>query len=300
LHLLIEAMPPLDRYNIAKRKRRLAMRKFTVLAAFLAGCASTPPAPTAAQKSELAPTGTLRVAVFTGNPVLGTVDKSSGEVGGTTATLGRALADAAGVPVKITGYAAIAKMVEDAKTGAWDVAVVAFDPSRRNVLEFAPPHIVVDLTFMVAPVSGIHSVPEADRPGVRIAAAKGAATTLFLQRSLKSAHVVQADNETAAFALIKEGKVEAYAQNRYLLLGLARDLPGARVLDDRFSAAEMCMVVPHGRVAALAYVSEFVERSKRSGTVQRAIDDSKLSGVSVAPAAAPAAMENAITPGRGY
>jgi polar amino acid transport system substrate-binding protein len=276
------------------------MRKFTALAVFLAGCASAPPVPTAAQKSELAPTGTLRVAVFTGNPVLGSVDKSSGEVGGTTAALGRSLAEAAGVPAKITGYGAIAKMVDDAKTGEWDVAVVAYDPSRRGVLEFAPPHIVVDLTYMVAPGSAIRSVPDADRPGVRIAAARGAATTLFLQRSLKSAQVVQADNETAAFALIREGKAEVYAQNRYLLLALARELPGARVLDDRFSAAEMCLVLPKGRVNALAFVSDFVERSKRSGTVQRAIDESKLLGVTVAPAAPPAASEKLNTPGGGY
>src|SRR5215475_12636463 len=190
------------------------MRRTIVLAVFLAaGCASAPPAPTAAQKSELAPTGTLRVAVFTGNPVLGTVDKASGEVGGTTATLGRSLADAAGVPVKITGYAAIAKMVEDAKTGAWDVAVVAYDPARKGVVDFAPPHIVVDLTYLVAPGSTIRSIPEADKPGVHIAAAKGAATTLFLQRTLKSAQVMQADNEPAAFNLVKEGKAQVYAQN---------------------------------------------------------------------------------------
>src|SRR5499427_7389671 len=275
------------------------MRKFTALAVFLAGCAGAPPAPTSAQKSELAPTGALRVAVFTGNPVLGTLDKASGEVGGTTATLGRALADAAGVPVKIIGYSAIAKMVDDAKTGEWDVAVVAFDPARSGVLEFAPPHIVVDLTYLVAPGSSIRSVPDADRPGVHIAAAKGAATTLYLQRTLKSAQVLQADNEPAAFNLVKEGKAQVYAQNRYLLLGRVDELPGSRVLDDRFSAAEMCLVLPKGRANALAYVSEFVEQSKRSGTVQRAIDDARLRGVSVAPAVVPP-KESVITPGRGY
>jgi polar amino acid transport system substrate-binding protein len=268
----------------------------TVFTVFLAGCASAPPAPTPAAKAQLAPTGTLRVAVFTGNPVLGTLDKASGEVSGTTATLGRALAKAAGVPAKVVGYSAIAKMVDDAKTGEWDVAVVAFDPARRNVVEFAPPHIVVDLTYLVAPGSTIRSVPEADKPGVSIAAAKGAATTLFLQRTLKAAQVVQADNEPAAFGLIKEGKAQAYAQNRYMLLGLADGLPGARVLEDRFSAAEMCIVVPKGRTAALDYVSEFVEAAKKSGTVQHAIDEAKLRGVTVAPAAA---KEN-ITPGGGY
>ncbi|HTQ73196.1 MAG TPA: transporter substrate-binding domain-containing protein [Burkholderiales bacterium] len=271
------------------------MRKFTALAVFLAGCASAPPAPTPQQKSELAPTGTLRVAVFTGNPVLGSRDKETGEVSGTTATLGRALAQRAGVPAKIVGYSAIAKLVEDAKAGEWDVAVVAFDPSRRNVLEYAPPHIVVDLTYLVAPGSTIRSVPDADRPGVSIAAARGAATTLFLERTLKSARVVQAENEPAAFALLREGEAQAYAQNRYLLLGLAGGVPGSRVLEDRFSAAEMCLVVPKGRAAALAYVTGFVEDAKRSGTVQRAIDEAKLRGVSVAPA-----VKENITPGGGY
>ena len=271
----------------------------SLLALAIAGCASAPPAPTPAQKSELAPTGTLRVAVFTGNPVLGTADKASGEVRGTTASMGRALAQAAGVPVKVVGYSAIAKMVEDAKTGEWDVAVVAFDPARKNVVEFAPPHIVVDLTYLVAPGSAIRNVPEADKPGVSIAAAKGAATTLFLQRTLKSAQVMQADNEPAAFGLIRDGKAQVYAQNRYMLLGLVDSLPGARVLEDRFSAAEMCLVVPKGRGAALAYVSAFVEQSKRSGAVQRAIDEAKLRGVSVAPAAA-AETSAPMTPGRGY
>ena len=38
-----------------------------------------------------------------------------------------------------------------------------------------------------------------------------------------------------------------------------------------------------GLNAALAYVSEFVEQSKKSGTVSRAIETAKLRGVSVAP-----------------
>jgi polar amino acid transport system substrate-binding protein len=253
------------------------------LTIFLAAGCATPPAPTPAAKAELVPTGTLRVAVFTGNPVLGTRDKASGEVTGTTVTMGRALAERAGVPAKIIEYTAIAKLVEDAKTGGWDVAVVAYDPARRPVLDFAPPHIVVDLTFLVAPGSPIRTVAEADRAGVNIAAARGAATTLFLQGTLKEAQVVQAENEPAAFNLIKEGKAQAYAQNRYMLLGLADNFPGSRVLDDRFAAAEMCIVLPKRHPAALAYVSEFVEQSKKSGTVQRAIDSAGLRGVRVAP-----------------
>ena len=103
------------------------------LAAFLAACATTPPATAPGVRAELAPTGTLRVAVFTGNPVLGSRDRASGEVTGTTVTMGRALAARADVPARIIEYTAIAKLVEDAKTGEWDIAVVAFDPARRTL-----------------------------------------------------------------------------------------------------------------------------------------------------------------------
>jgi hypothetical protein len=45
------------------------------------------------------------------------------------------------VSATLIEYTAVAKMVEDARTGAWDIAVVAFDPGRRAVPDFAPPHM---------------------------------------------------------------------------------------------------------------------------------------------------------------
>ena len=233
--------------------------------AIMTGCADTPSSlildPVA--RIELAPTGTLRVAVFTGNPVIGSKDKTTSTLTGTTVELGRALSTQAGVPATFIEYTAVARMVEDAKTGAWDIAVVAYDPARLGVLDFAPPHITVDLTYLVARGSAIRSVGDADQPGVKIAAARGAATALYLERTLRQAAVVAADNEPAAFSLIKDGKAQAYAQNRYMLIGLAEGLPGARVLDDRFAVAEMCIVLPKGRPAALEYVGAFVGEARK-------------------------------------
>ena len=45
----------------------------------------------------------------------------------------------------------------------------------------------------------------------------------------------------------------------------------------------MSIALPNGRPAALAYVREFVEQSKKSGTAQHAIETAKLRGVRVAP-----------------
>ena len=177
------------------KKLHTLLALFAVIA--LAGCAGTPPAPGPIAQKDLAPTGTLRVAVFTCNPVLGT--KKDGQLAGTTVAMGRALAQSAGVPVQLIEYTAVAKLVEDAKAGAWDVASVAYDPARRDVLEFAPPHVVVDLTDMLAPGSAIQSAAAVDAPDVNVAAARGAATTLYLERTLKQAKVIAADNEPAAF-----------------------------------------------------------------------------------------------------
>ena len=68
-----------------------------------------------------------------------------------------------------------------------------------------------------------------------------------------------------------------------MLIGLASSLPGARVLDDRFAVAEMCMVLPKGRPAALKYVAAFVSQAKKSGVISRAIEAAGLRGVAVAP-----------------
>jgi polar amino acid transport system substrate-binding protein len=263
--------------------------------AIAAGCAQTPPAPSPEArapapspeaKAQLAPSGTLRVAVLTSNPIIGAKDASSGELKGTTVELGRALAASAGVPARMIEYAAIPKLMEDAGTNAWDVAVVAIDPARRSLVDFAPAHLAADgfLTILVPPGSSARTMADFDRPGMRVAAVKNAAPLMILERTLKNAKVVAADNENEAFGLMRDGKAEGYAQNRFMLRARAQTLPGSRLLDDAFSGLRLAFALPKNRPAAAQYVAVFVEDAKKSGEVQRAIDKAGLAGeVKVAP-----------------
>ncbi len=260
----------------------------TILAAvsslfFVAGCAQT--APSAEERSQLAPGGTLRVAVLTSNPIIGGKD-AAGELKGTTVELGRALGAAAGVPVRAIEYTAIPKLMEDAATGAWDVAVVAIDPARRALVEFAPPHLAADgfLTILVPGGSPARTMADFDKPGMRVAAVKNAAPLMILERTLKEAKVVAADNENQAFGLMRDGQADGYAQNRFMLRARAQTLPGSRLLDDAFSGLSLAFALPKGRPAASRYVAKWVEEAKASGAVQRAIDAAGLQGeVKVAP-----------------
>ena len=251
---------------------------------FAAGCSQSPTKPSAEARAQLAPTGALRVAVLTSNPIIGSKDVSG--LKGTTVDLGRALAAGAGVPATMIEYTAIPKLMEDANAGVWDVAVVAIDPARRSIVDFSPPHLAADgfLTILVPGNSPARTMADFDKPGMRVAAVKNAAPLMILQRTLKNAQVVSADNENAAFALMKDGQAEGYAQNRFMLRARAQTLPGARLLDDAFSGLSLAFALPKNRPAAAQYVADWIEQAKTSGAVQRAIDAAGLQGeVKVAP-----------------
>jgi polar amino acid transport system substrate-binding protein len=256
-------------------------------AALIGGCAQKPVEPTSQATKQLAPTGTLRVAVLTSNPIIGAKDARSGELTGTTVTLARALAERAGVQVRMIEFTAIPVLMAQAGAGLWDVAVIAIDPARRSVVDFAPAHLAADgfLTVLVPPGSTARVMADIDQPGKRIAAVRAAAPLMILERTLKEARVVAADNENAAFALMRDGQAEGYAQNRFMLRARAATLPGSRVLEDAFAGLRLAFALPRDRPEAAKFVAEFVEEAKRTGAVQRAIDAAGMTGeVSVAPA----------------
>jgi polar amino acid transport system substrate-binding protein len=81
-------------------------------------------------RSDLAPTGKLRVGVNYGNPVLAIKDPDSGELTGVVVDLARELGRRTGLAVELVGFESAGKMVEALQAGAWDVAFLAVDPGR--------------------------------------------------------------------------------------------------------------------------------------------------------------------------
>jgi polar amino acid transport system substrate-binding protein len=80
--------------------------------------------------------------------------------------------------------------------------------------------------------------------------------------------------------------VDAVAASRETLAGLATQLPGARVLEGSFHVGEgVAVAVPKNRLAALGFVSDFIETAKATGVVRRAFDNAGFKDAVVAPAA---------------
>jgi hypothetical protein len=157
------------------------------------------------------------------------------------------------------------------------------DASRNSEIDFSPPVLQFDFTYLVPVDSEIHSVSDADRPGVRIVVVRNHASTLCLNRLRKQAELVEVETPEAAFSLLLLGRVDAWASTRPALLEYSAKLAGSRVLGDYFGANFTAMTIPKGHRGRLAYIREFVEEAKSSGLVHRAILRSGWRGVHVAP-----------------
>jgi polar amino acid transport system substrate-binding protein len=241
---------------------------------------------TAALRSELAPTGTLRVGLNYGNFLLVLKDDAGGAPRGIAPDLARELGRRVGAPVEFVRYEQAGTMADAVTSGAWDVAFLAAEPARANVIAFTAAYLEIEAGYLVPPGSPIRTIEEVDRPGVRIAVANKAAYDLYLSRTLKHAELVRAEGIPGSYDLFVAQKLDALSGLKPRLLMDVERLPGARILDGRFTAIQQGVGTPVARAAAAAYLRAFVEEIKSTGLVAQAIARHGVRGVNVAPSAA--------------
>src|SRR5512141_3255578 len=141
-------------------------------------------------RSDIAPTGKLRVGINYGNPVLATRDPVSGELRGVAVDLARELGTRTGLPIELVAFESAGKMVDAVKAGAWDVAFLAVDPGRADEIDFTEPYVEIEGTYLVPAGSPLRAITDVDREGVRIGISSKSAYDLFLSRSLQRAQLV--------------------------------------------------------------------------------------------------------------
>jgi polar amino acid transport system substrate-binding protein len=234
---------------------------------------------------QLAPTGTLRIAVAVApSPSAQFAIKDGDGFKGVAVTLGQALAKKLGVPAVILPHAGSGDIQNSSADNKWDVAFLPVDDERKKFVDFGNAYHLLQSTFLVAPSSKLQSVKDADAAGVGIGGVANTATFRAATKSTPKATHIEFKGVDIATAAMNEGKIEAIALSRESLGGLQTKVPGSRVLPDAFLNSTTAVCVPKGKPAALAYASEFIEEAKASGLVRRALDEMGLTSSIVAPA----------------
>ncbi|HTK35896.1 MAG TPA: transporter substrate-binding domain-containing protein [Caulobacteraceae bacterium] len=233
----------------------------------------------------LAPTGRLRAAINLGNSVLAQKDPVTGQLGGASVALATELAHRLGVPLDPVLYASAGKVVEDLNAGVWDVAFMAAEPERAGTIAFTAPYVIIEGAYLVRDGAAFRVPADLDRDGVRIACEKGAAYTLFLQRTIKHATLATFDSAGSYIELFKADRtLDAAAGVRQALVAAAPPGSGFRVLPEGFQKIAQAMGTPRERVAGARYLDGFIDELKATPFIREAL---QRSGQDVAIAAPP-------------
>ncbi len=217
--------------------------------------------------AELAPTGVLRAGINLSNFLLVSGRSAAGEPEGVAPDMARAVALRLGVPVAYVTFPRPGELADAAGKSIWDIGLIAAEPARAETIAFSPAYAEIEATYLVPAGSPLKSIEQVDRPGVRIAIAERSAYDLWLSRHLKQAELVRAPSLDASFELFVAEKLDALAGLKPRLLQDVEKLPGARILDGRFTAVQQAIGTPPANQAGAAFLSDFVEEAKASGLV---------------------------------
>lgn len=233
-------------------------------------------------KTELAPSGTLRVAMNYGNSVLARREPD-GAAGGITADIGRELGRRLGVPVTFVHYEQAGDVFAGLGANAWDVCFLANEPVRAAKIAFSEPYILIEGAYLVPPSSHLRSAAEVDRAGTRIGVIVGSAYDLFLTRELKEATLVREPSAAAVIGLLASGAVDLIGGVKPQVQADSAKVPGSRLLPEAFMSIRQSMGTSRERAAAAAYLADYIRDLKKSGFMAEAFARNRIEGASLAP-----------------
>ncbi len=217
--------------------------------------------------SDLASTGTLRVGLNMGNALLITGRTPDGEPDGVAPDMAREIAGILAVGVSLVRFPSPGEVADAGPNGVWDIALIGAEPARAETIDFTAAYVEIDATYLVPRNSPFKTIQDVDRDGVRIAVSGRSAYDLYLARNLDHAELVRAQGVAGAVELFVDEKLDALAGLRPALIAEAEKLPGARLLDGRFTAVQQAIGTQKGKHAGAKFLAEFVEDAKASGLV---------------------------------
>jgi polar amino acid transport system substrate-binding protein len=223
-------------------------------------------------RAELAPTGVLRAGINMSNFLLVTGSTPDGDPEGVSPDMARAVAERLGVPLKLVPFKTPGELADAAVKDVWDIGNIGAEPERAKTIAFSPAYVEIEATYLVPAGSPIQRIDEVDRDGVRIAVSARSAYGLWLSDNIKHAELVMAQGLDGSFETFVEQKL--------------KKLPGARILDGKFTAVQQAIGTKPDRKAGAAFLRDFVEEAKASGFVASLIEKHGVSGrLTVAPPA---------------
>ena len=229
----------------------------------------------------LAPTGKLRVGVYTGSPQSLMVDTQSGEPYGMGYDLGRELARSLDLPFEPVIFQKNGDVLEAARNNQIDLALVNATPVRAEYLAFAQAILFSEQSYLVGPGCPAQSIAEIDAQGLIVGVSGGSTSETILPTLLKKAKVIAINSlEDVKQQLILAG-IDAFGTNKGILYALSHQIPGSRVLNGAWGFERIALGVPKSRKEAIPLIQSFSSAIQENGFLHATAQRAGVQGVSL-------------------
>lgn len=234
-------------------------------------------------KSELAPSGTLRVGMNGNNEAL-VVRGADGTLGGLSAELGRFIAAKLGIAYQPVLYESAAPFTASFRKDEWDIVLTGKNAVVAELLDFNADLFQVEYAYVAAPGRDFADTAAVDRAGVRIAVPRNASADVFLSRTLEAAELVRVDgNADAAIGMLAAGQADVYASSINSVDAIVKRMPGARIIGT-FNTVVFAVAMQQGRSPeAQAQLAQWIAEAKAAGLVEKALEGAGAKGWRVLP-----------------
>ncbi len=204
---------------------------------------------------------------------------ASGALLGVSVDLMQELANRLGVPLELVLYDEPGQVADDSSSGKWDIAILAIEKSRTQVLSFSPAMTEIEAGYIVPNNSELQHADQVDALGVTIAAPIKAGYELYLSGSLKHASIVRTKNFAHSLEVFNQHKVNALAGLKPNLIESLNKLPESRLLPGNFMTVNHGFALPRERSMGAEFLQTFVKDLIASGFVARSIGKHQIKGL---------------------
>lgn len=223
---------------------------------------------------EIKAAGKIRIGVFSDKPPFGFVDEKGANQGYDVYLAKRIAKDLLGDENKVEFVLVeAANRVEYLQSNKVDIILANFTvtPERKEKVDFANPYMKVSLGVVSPDGSPIKSVD--DLKGKKLVVNKGTTAETYFAKNYPDIELVKFEQNTEAFAALKDGRGAALAHDNTLLFAWARENEGYTTFISSLGEEDaIAPAVKKGNTELLEWVNKEIDTLTSEGFFKEAFE----------------------------
>ncbi len=223
---------------------------------------------------EIKAAGKIRIGVFSDKPPFGFVDEKGANQGYDVYLAKRIAKDLLGDENKVEFVLVeAANRVEYLQSNKVDIILANFTvtPERKEKVDFANPYMKVSLGVVSPDGSPIKSVD--DLKGKKLVVNKGTTAETYFAKNYPDIELVKFEQNTEAFAALKDGRGVALAHDNTLLFAWARENEGYTTFISSLGEEDaIAPAVKKGNTELLEWVNKEIDTLTSEGFFKEAFE----------------------------